>query len=474
MDLPPLPRNSKIRLDRSPKAINLTWKNFDRARERLILLGFFGVWLSIWLLGELDVALELWQRFQGKETLGNFGPLVNQSHLLIFWLGGWTLSGIAAIVYFSMLFLGPGSSQLCLTKRRLKFKPGRIFLAEFLRKNGAAEFLRNGSNADSYFNLLPHQGLSIVAPSHHIGNLQLIPLEGDLKLCFDVGIRRVELGQDLQEIDKRWLYQFLKYWLETRPQPRTSKSRESHLPPLPRGSTIAINPPTGDGFEIIWQEPEDPLLTRSIIFVFSCLALGLLAYFEIILGGLLIQLFQTITTGTSSANIWLQILLLLSKLLVLVICTIMLMILTSLFLTTISLLISIGRLLIGTGESKLSLDYKKSRYKVGRVSLLRSEMLTSQSKTNARKTKSQNQITVNNPFILLEQSLQTLATAKSLFGQPVVTVPKAKIQQVQLKYWQDKYQLLLITASNPVEIATSLSEPEKEWLYQILYQWLAQ
>ncbi|MHC5772282.1 MAG: hypothetical protein ACYTXI_43635, partial [Nostoc sp.] len=53
------------------------------------------------------------------------------------------------------------------------------------------------------------------AQKQEVQNLQITTVVQHLRLSFDVGTRRIEIGTYLSEPEKEWLYQVMEKWLHT-------------------------------------------------------------------------------------------------------------------------------------------------------------------------------------------------------------------------------------------------------------------
>ncbi len=122
---------------------------------------------------------------------------------LLFWLGGWTIAGIIVLGYLFALFKD-GRSQLLLGNDKLVYKPGRIPISSL--------FTANQRQTGNYFKILAG-GKPIAAGKYEITNLDIGYAGDRLRVTFDRGAERIEVGEYLSEPEKEWLYKAIGNWL---------------------------------------------------------------------------------------------------------------------------------------------------------------------------------------------------------------------------------------------------------------------
>lgn len=181
--LPP-PDGSRIQVEETFQGTRFAWKNPDSPLGRLGTGCFLLFWLGGWTVGGIFAISQLWR------SLTEGSPV---SLFLLFWLGGWALGEIFAARMLFQMMRGPGFTTLFLGARNIEYQPGSLL-----------HFGTARSQADTR---------AVSAEKHKIANLQLTHVNQHLRLSFDVGVRRVEIGPLLSEPEKEWLHQIIEDWL---------------------------------------------------------------------------------------------------------------------------------------------------------------------------------------------------------------------------------------------------------------------
>lgn len=193
MDNESLPGGSKIKAERTPAGLIIQWKNPDNLLYRFGLGAFLLFWMGGWFTGETTAAQKLISDFQQGKPLETF---------LIFWLCGWTIGGFFVAAYIFKIIKGGGQTELFLGSHELRFKPGGTpvrALYGVRRTNNPFKALGGGS------------GINTTKQS--ITKLQIGYAGDRLRLTFDVGAERIEVGEFLTEPEKEWLHKKIETWL---------------------------------------------------------------------------------------------------------------------------------------------------------------------------------------------------------------------------------------------------------------------
>ncbi len=190
----PVPNGSQIEKSYTTQGYSIQWKNPDNLLSRYGSVAFMLFWLGGWSIGETTTAQKLWTEFQQGKPLVSFE---------IIWLGGWTVAGLSALSYIYPFLRDAGTTQLVLGNYELTYNPGRQPTTEFLlnkTKQVGNSFIYTGGN-------------NITAKKQDISNLQLIYIGERLRLSFDIGAQRIEVGEYLTEPEKEWLHKTIENWL---------------------------------------------------------------------------------------------------------------------------------------------------------------------------------------------------------------------------------------------------------------------
>ena len=184
MRVPSPPDGSRIQVEETLQGTQFAWKNPDSPLGRLGTGGFLFFWLGGWTIGGIFALSQLLRSIIEGSPVSLF---------LLFWLGGWALGEIFAARTLFQMMRGPGFATLVLGPRNIEYQPGNTLY-----------FMTARNQADTR---------AVSAEKHEITNLQLTYVNEHLRLSFDVGVRRVEIGPSLSEPEKEWLHQILEDWL---------------------------------------------------------------------------------------------------------------------------------------------------------------------------------------------------------------------------------------------------------------------
>jgi hypothetical protein len=190
-----VPTGSQIKTDFSPEGTMIQWKNPDDPLNRVAVAAFMLVWLGVWVSGETTTAQRLWSDFQQGNPLETF---------LLFWLCGWTVGGVFAVTFLFALLRGVGRSQLLLGNYELTYKPGRMPVSSI--------FQRKRQKMINPYKILAG-GKTITARKQDITKLQIGYSGDQLRVTFDLGAQRIEVGEYLTEVEKEWLHKTIESWL---------------------------------------------------------------------------------------------------------------------------------------------------------------------------------------------------------------------------------------------------------------------
>lgn len=190
-----MPNGSRIETDFTSEGTKIQWKNPDNPLYRFGVAAFILFWLGGWVTGETTTAQKLWTEFQQGKPLESF---------LLFWLCGWTVGGVFAVTFLFTLLRGAGKSQLLLGNYDLTYKPGRIPISSLYQRNR-----QQISNPLKMFT----GGKTISAKKQEITNLHIGFAGDQLRVTFDLGAQRIEVGEFLTEPEKEWLHKTIENWL---------------------------------------------------------------------------------------------------------------------------------------------------------------------------------------------------------------------------------------------------------------------
>ena len=147
------------------------------------LIGLFLLfWLGGWFLGFMTVMTSI---LNGSVSL-----------FLIFWLGGWSLGGIFVSFMIYKIFRPSLPEKLLLNKPHLAYDTGKPSLKMAISPSEQIEFFKSLFRRRKFFDLEPDA-------------IRTLQLRGGNRLTLDVGIERLEIGKELTEIEREWLYEVL-------------------------------------------------------------------------------------------------------------------------------------------------------------------------------------------------------------------------------------------------------------------------
>jgi len=187
-NLPAKPAGSDITVRNELNGVTLSWPNPRGGLMRYATTAFLLAWMGGWALGEFSVVRKL---ASGEANA-----------FLIFWLIGWTVGGIwCASVLFNML-RPARPERLRLDSLRLSYEPGTAPIEGF----GS----NDGGRRDALDWIKPRR--KVVADKRDVGDIRIDRVGERLRLTVDVGAKRVEIGEYLEEPEREWLLSVLKSW----------------------------------------------------------------------------------------------------------------------------------------------------------------------------------------------------------------------------------------------------------------------
>ncbi|WP_097460404.1 hypothetical protein [Mangrovitalea sediminis] len=180
------PEFSNIKIGRRNGYEEIVMPSGNGGFMRFVIGIFIICWLGGWVVGFHHAVAQL---LSGKG--GAF---------LIFWLGGWTVGGAFAVAIVVRIFRKPVPERLLLNKPNLAFDSG---VPPFKLKTGS------NSPKDQWQALFPKRKKLQFTPDQ-INTLSLRETYSGNRLTVDVGNMRIDLAGAVTEVEREWLYQYLK------------------------------------------------------------------------------------------------------------------------------------------------------------------------------------------------------------------------------------------------------------------------
>ena len=184
--LPAKPVRSNIEVAPDFNSTVLSWKNPRGGISRYVALIFLIAWMGGWVVGEVSVT-----RNHMKDP-GQF--------FLLFWLTGWTVGGLYCLLMIVTLARPSRPERLTLDPRSLQYEPGTEPIA----------FGRDTKTIDPLMLLRPKRAAQ--AARKEIGEIKLDRVGERQRLTVDIGAKRVEIGEYLEEPEREWLLSVLQSW----------------------------------------------------------------------------------------------------------------------------------------------------------------------------------------------------------------------------------------------------------------------
>lgn len=242
-------------------------------------------------------------------------------------------------------------------------------------------------------------------------------------------------------------------------------NRENTIQPFPGRKITLFYLPNGN-IRIVWKHPENTPLERIIISIISIPGFIYWGYItqpairppiEIISDFIRYQL--------ESFNIISFLFGLLSLFVVLVFFSCCL---CFLFYGGIRILLNLLVYVKGTGESKLYLNENELVYQEGQY-----PVLINYSKYKvlfAENIDLSKDISINEAVNILRKNILDLRFI--IFSKPTITFSKQEIQNIQIETVEERLKLFIVVNNQKIAVGKYLYNSEKEWLYQIMTQWL--
>lgn len=185
------PEGSSIELHETFSGIRYSWTNRGPGSiEGIGVVAFFMFWMVGWAFGEIAV---LWLLLTGRAP----GPV---SLFLIGWLGAWTVGGAFCAYTIYLAVRPPRPAELELTEGEIHYVTGTrrpdLSFGQWSREDRKS-MLKGAKNKEYRI------------PTRECSNLRLERIGESLRLSVDCRSERIEIGDNLPEPDKEWLYGIL-------------------------------------------------------------------------------------------------------------------------------------------------------------------------------------------------------------------------------------------------------------------------
>jgi hypothetical protein len=195
--LPPKPAGSCIEEIDDFDARTYRWKQPSGGVFRLVVAAFLIFWLCAWAVGWVFAFTEL---LKG----GADGPHA----FVLFWLGGWTIGGIFAFCALYLILRPSRPESVTLGRGAFRHDPGSVSLAAFCNPWYALRHLGSCSPFPKLF----RRRKPVEILKHDLGPVVLERVGERQRLCFDVGVDRIEIGEHLREPEREWLAAVIEAW----------------------------------------------------------------------------------------------------------------------------------------------------------------------------------------------------------------------------------------------------------------------
>ncbi|WP_372796321.1 hypothetical protein [Pontiella sp.] len=183
---PTPPQNSNISISSRGSSQIVSIPHGSAGVMRFFIGAFLLVWLGGWTMGFLSA---------GKEVLSG-----DAEAFLIFWLAGWCLGGAFAVFFLYRIFRPSVPEQLILNKPCLSLDTG---IPPFKMVFGWV-------NQTEYWKSMFPKREKMEFTSAEMNSLKLRETDAGNRLTIDQGAHRIELAKSSTEIEREWLYDFLK------------------------------------------------------------------------------------------------------------------------------------------------------------------------------------------------------------------------------------------------------------------------
>ena len=183
-----VPQGSKIELSNHNGHHLITIPHSSGSVMRYFIGAFLLFWLGGWFMGftsALDNVLS-----------GKGGAFI------IFWLGGWTIGGILVVFTIYRIFRKAVPEQILLNRPNLAYDTGVPPFNVSLNMHA--------SNQKGVWKSLFARQKKYEFMPNEIETLQLRETDSGNRLTIDQGSKRHELGAGVSEIEREWLYDYIK------------------------------------------------------------------------------------------------------------------------------------------------------------------------------------------------------------------------------------------------------------------------
>lgn len=241
-------------------------------------------------------------------------------------------------------------------------------------------------------------------------------------------------------------------------------NRENSLQPFP-GRKIQLVYLSDRNIRISWKHPENSFLERISIGLFSICFSIYWGYFVHSLIKSLIEIISAfISYHTEKFNFITFIFGILSLLIAIVFYCFWLSILLY---PGVRILLNLVVAIKGTGKSELFLNDDELIYSKGQYPNIFNSKDNILVEENSSFSKD---MSINEALNLLIKSI--LDWKFLIFSKPKITYQKSEIQDIQIEPVEKRLKLFFIINNNKIAVGKYLYNSEKEWLYQIITQWL--
>ncbi len=197
MHVPPLPAGSKIGVEQDADGLKLRWLPGTGSVGRWGVAAFLGCWLGGWVMGEV---------FAARQLL--VGGLANGDWFLVFWLGMWTIGGIAVIAAFINLIRPRRPDSMCLSAARMRYEPGSQYICGEQNPFQPRKF----KDFKEFLSAFGYKLNAVDISREELARFVLDRVGERQRLYFDRGVERIEVGLTLSEPEREWLHAVLEAW----------------------------------------------------------------------------------------------------------------------------------------------------------------------------------------------------------------------------------------------------------------------
>ena len=180
------PQGSQISVGYSGVHTSVSVPHGSGGTLRFVIGLFLLAWLGGWTVGFVSA---------GSKVLSG-----EANAFIIFWLAGWSLGGVFAVYFLYRVFRPSIPEQWILNKPSMSLD------------TGIPPFKMNFSmtNHMEYWKSMFPKRKRAEFTSDEMSSLQLRETDSGNRLTIDQGSQRIELASSSTEIEREWLYQYLK------------------------------------------------------------------------------------------------------------------------------------------------------------------------------------------------------------------------------------------------------------------------